>query len=299
LTDPLVPLDLGGWLNRVFGVMVRDWRRNAAFGAIPAGVYAVGTVAMIATVPNEATMKQRIASAAEKAGGEIDRSAVLWQAFAPFAAVTLVFAVVAYLVIALYLPGVFYLAIRSANGQPRSVAQALAFARPRMLPLVGWYLLINLVAAVTLGIALLPGLLSGVGVLIAVGVAVILPVLFVFTVVFGGTMLGVVVLERDGPARAFALLRRRFWSTTGRMVVASVLYMCWGVLMNIAMLPFDAGMESGSLGFSSVLGALIQSVLVVPALMFVAAVGLVTYAELRHREDRSVNTGTLAAQLTH
>lgn len=300
LNDPLVPLDLGGWFKRVFGVMARNHRTSLGLVAVPAGVYLVGLIAIIAAMPTEASLDRRIASAtrvAEAAGEEVDRAGVMWSTFGPLLAVILIFTVVFFLVVAMYLAGSFHLAARAADGQPSTVIQAVQFARPRMLPLIGWYALTNLVVVCTCLVVMLPGLLAGDGRLVAIGVICWLPVAFVVMVVFGAVLLGVVVVERGGPSRAFALLRPRFWPTLGRLMLASLLYMVWGGLMNTAMVPFNSALEAATVGVSLVVGAVVQSVLLVPALMFVAAVGVVTYAELRHREDRSVGTGALAAQL--
>lgn len=302
LHDPLVPLDLGGWFNRVFGVMARDWRRGATLAAIPAGVYVLGLVAMIAAMPTEAMAQQRIAAAtqvAEDAGRPVDEWTVILPLFGLLVAVIVAFVVVLFLSVSLYLAGAFHFAIRAANGQPSTIARAVEFARPRILPLIGWYVLSNVIMIVTGGIAMLPGLLSGVGALTAIGVLLWLPVLFAVMVVFGAVLMGVVVMERGGPRRAVGLLKPRFWPTSGRLVIASLLYMAWGGLMNIALVPFTSSLETASVNFLVVLAAIVQGALLLPMLMFVAAVGLVTYAELRHREDRSINTGTLAAQLAH
>jgi sterol desaturase/sphingolipid hydroxylase (fatty acid hydroxylase superfamily) len=304
LNDPLVPmpLGLGSWFNAVFGVMARDYRRGVAFASIPAGVLAVGAVAFVAATPSDATIDRRTAEAnrlAQATGVERDAWSELWQFFGPMLVVVVVGTVALMLAFAFYLAGALHLAAQAADGRPSTAARAVAFARPRVLPLVGWYLLTNLVVIITIGLAALPGALAGIEILAAAGAFLWLPVVCTLMATFGAVMLGVVVVERRGPRRAIGLLRNRFWPTVGRLVIALLLYLSWGGVMNAAAFPFMKAMEAGSLGVVLVLGTVIQCALLVPVFMFFSAVGLVTYAELRHREDPSITTAALAAELTH
>lgn len=298
LNDPLVPLDFGGWFNRVFGVIRRDFRRSAALAAVPAAVYAVGVLAMVAVVPSPERTRWRLERAAEASGGDLGPATMFRLVFGDVLPVALVFVAVLLVVGAFYVGVAFHLAVREANGQPSTVAQALTFARPRVLPLIGWALLAELVMTAVLAVAMLPGALAGIGWLVAVGALVGVLAMLVVLVVFAAAMVGVVVLERGGVRRAVELVRGRFWPTCGRLAVAGLLYMAWGGLMNLATLPLAAtsGVD-GSITFGVVIGVILQAALLVPAMMFVVAVCLVSYAELRHREDRVTNTATLAAQL--
>jgi hypothetical protein len=168
-----------------------------------------------------------------------------------------------------------------------------------VLPLIGWSLLAGVVMAVVIAGAVAPGAVSGIDWLAALGGLVGVALMLAVSVVLVASMVGVVVVERGGVKRGVGLIRGSFWASVGRLVVAGLIYMAYGALMSLATLPF-AGMsgDDGSVTAGVVFGAIAQGVLLVPAMVFVVAVCLVSYAELRYREDRATSTGSLAAQLT-
>jgi cation transporter-like permease len=101
---------------------------------------------------------------------------------------------------------------------------------------------------------------------------------------------GVVVVERDGLGRCFALIKNRWWATFGRLLVATVI----GIVY-YALVSFIAHAIGG--GPNSAIAAIVQAVLLIPLTVATTAVIVVTYAELRSHQPDGAATGTLAAQL--
>lgn len=298
LNDPLVPLDFGGWFRRVFSVFGHNFRRLGSLALIPAVLYAVGLIAMVAVVPGAEQIQQRLEDADRAAGGNLSSMAATWVIFGRLVPVALAVTIVMLVVGAFFIATSFYLVTREANGQPTTSAQALGFARPRVLPLIGWSVLAGVVMAVVLGVALVPGVLSGVGWLAGVGGVIGAALMLAVSVVFTASVVGVVVVERGGVKRAGGLIRGWFWASCGRLVVAGLIYIVYGALMKLATFPLDGlSGQDGSVTAGVVFGALVQGILLIPAMVFIVAVCLVSYAELRYREDRATSTGTLAAQL--
>lgn len=297
LNDPLVPLDFGGYFRRVFTVIGRDWRRLATVAAVPGTVYLLGSLAIAAAMPNPEEMQRIAQGVALEAGGEPGTPAVLWAVFGPVLPVALVYLVAMAFALAFFVAAVYFLAIRRANGQPAAIAQALAFARPRVLPLIGWTVLLYLVCTVLMAGAALPVVLSWSGWVAGLGLLVGIPLALLLFAVFVAAMVGTVVVERAGPGRAIDLVRGRLWPTCGRMVVAGLIGTAWNVLTSVILLPLESG-DDMSLTVGSAFAALIGAVLLVPSLLFGVSVSMVSFAELRHRQDRTVTTSTLAAALT-
>jgi len=145
----------------------------------------------------------------------------------------------------------------------------LSFAAGRALPLLGWGLLAALMVAAGFVLLFLPGLY--------------------LLVVFGAALAGVVVIERQGIGRTFALVNRRFWPTAGRLLLAL-----------LAAVVYDgiAGFVAGALSTpGTVVHMLLTAVLTLPVTLASVGVAVVTYAELRHHENPSVTSGTLAAEM--
>jgi hypothetical protein len=208
--------------------------------------------------------------------------------------IMLIFVVLLLVASALYEGAGFFVILRRAVDQPTSTSAALRFAAPRVPPFIGWTLLGGLVLTLVLALPVLPvlpGILTHIGPLVAVGalVAAALGVLVGVTVF--SSLFGVVLIERAGIARCRELIKGRFAATTGRMLVAALLYLGYSIAVGLIVSAVASAIGAGLI--SSVLQALVM----IPALVFQVAVNIVTYAELRNRENRSVSTRTLAAEL--
>jgi hypothetical protein len=161
--------------------------------------------------------------------------------------------------------------------------------------LVGWGLLAGLIILVAVAVPLIPGFTLRVGALAGLG-AVLGIALGVAGVAVFASLFGVVLLERGGPRRCLTLLSGRFWATLGRVTVAGLLYAGYGLLVGLLTAWLSRALGMGGIG--SVVGSIVEAALLIPVWVYVTAVSLVTYAELRHRENRATSTRTLAAELT-
>jgi hypothetical protein len=164
-----------------------------------------------------------------------------------------------------------FVAIRDAAGRPATAAQGLRFAAQRALPLMGWWLVAGLLISVGLAMLLVPGLY--------------------LMVLFYASLLAVVVVERRGIGRCIELSSGRFWPTTGRLLIAGLVYALVGLVADsIGDWPLP--------GFAGVaLGELSRAGLMVPVNVMLTGVAVVTYAELR-RHDDGCATSALAAHLS-
>jgi hypothetical protein len=162
-----------------------------------------------------------------------------------------------------------FIAIRDAAGEQTTPAMALGFAATRALPLLGW--------------SLLAGLLMALGF-----VALIVPGLYL-TIVFSATLAGVIIVERAGIGRCFALVNRRFWPTAGRVMLYGLTFVIYFILVNaVVMSLVDA---------DSAAATVLEQMLTIPLDLAGVGVAVVTYAELRFHERPDVSTPTLAAEL--
>lgn len=195
--------------------------------------------------------------------------------------------------------GAYYRAVRQANGQPTPVVTALRAATPRVLPLIGWYLLAFASTALAFGALTLPGTVTGnpwlniigpitAGLLILVAMIVVLP-----------TIIGVVFLEQRGLRRCIQLVKGRFRLAAGRTLIAGVAiglyFAATAGVMTLLLKPFGG---TDTLLFPySVIEYLINALLHVPLFGVTIAATLITYTELRFREDPTITTRTLASDV--
>ena len=293
LIDPLVPRSFTGWFGRVVGLCRQEFGRLATLAAGPVVITAAYLVALNAVRQSPEELRQRFAEAAASsptgAVGPGDAFEIVFGRMLPIMSIFVVLLLVAG---ALYEGAGFFLVLRRAVDQPASADAALRFAVPRVLPFVGWTLLGGLVLTLVIAVPVLPGIFAHLGPLVAVGalVAVALGVLVGVTVF--SSLFGVVLIERAGISRCRELIRGRFAATTGRMLVAALLYLGYSIAAGLIVSGVAAMIGAG------LVTAVLQAVVMIPALVFQVAVNLVTYAELRNRENRSVTTRTLAAELS-
>jgi hypothetical protein len=281
--DPLVPADLGGWFARVFGVLRRSFARVLLLQGVV--LLAAGVIELV-TVQSLINNLASSASALEAAGalGQTDDpsrlSPAIVGAFASLFSPVTVIAWLAFMIIAVFAQAAsWYVVVGDAAGERTSVGNALRLSARRVLPLLGWGLIANLLAAVGFVLLLVPGLY--------------------LMIVFGSTLVGVVVVERRGIGRCFALLKGRFWATTGRLLLAGVIVGGYSVVVSLVVTPLVVGLASNGLDLTSglVMAMLVNLVLSIPLGAVMVAVVVVTYAELRGHERRGVSTSTLAAEL--
>ncbi|MGD9529819.1 hypothetical protein [Pseudonocardia sp.] len=159
------------------------------------------------------------------------------------------------------------LAVRHAAGDPLTVGQAAGIAGGRVLPLAGWLLVA--------------------GALVVAGTLLILPAIYL-GVVFVASLYGVVVVERRGIGRCFALVNPRLLPTLGRILLAVGAYLAFLATVDLLVSAVGAGPLATTV-VQVVAGSAVGVVGV--------AVAVVTYAELRAGEQPGLSTATLAAQL--
>jgi hypothetical protein len=292
LLDPLVPKDFAGWFGRVVGVFRAEFGRLAVLATVPAVLTAAYLVALGAVRQSPQELQQRFAAAAAssptRAVGTGDAFSIVFGRMLP---IMLIFMVVMLVVGALFEGAGVFTVLRRANGQPASPGAALRFALPRVPAFVGWSMLGWLALIAAVGLPLLPGILAHVGALVVVGGLVSLVGGLLVAVTVFSSLFGVVLVERAGISRCRELIRDRFAATTGRVLVAGVIYVGYSILSGLLVSGVAALVGPG------VIASVVQGAVVIPALVFQVAASLVTYAELRHHENRSVSTPTLAAEL--
>ena len=157
----------------------------------------------------------------------------------------------------------------------------------------GWYktailsfLALNPFLLVWLG-PFVTGWLLVAGLLIVAGTLLILPAIYL-GVVFVASLYGVVVVERRGIGRCFALVNPRLLPTFGRILLAVGAYFAFLATVDVLVSVAGAGPVA-----TTVVQVAAGSVVGVVGV----AVAVVTYAELRAGERPGVSTATFAAQL--
>lgn len=136
------------------------------------------------------------------------------------------------------------------------------------------------------------GRLLAAGLLVAAGSALlVLPGLYL-VVVFGAALAGVVTIERAGLRRCRELVGPRFRAAAARVLPAASALLGYGFAGH-SVLPGMAAVFGGGPLATGVL----RVALLVPAGMVAVAVMVVTYAELRWREDPSVTSTRLVDNL--
>jgi hypothetical protein len=300
MRDPIVPLDLGGWFRQVHTLFRRSFRGLAILAVIPVSISAVYWIVLDATRPSPAETRQRlIAAAAASPIGTVDPWTELRIDALPVLGVMVIFGVLIAVTTAVSYGGAYYLALRQANGQPATVADVLRAAAPRALPFIGWGALAFLPTMALSGLLLLPGMVTGSPWLEMIGPTLALLLVVAVTTLVLPTLLGVVFVERSGLIRCLHLVKRRFWLALGRTLVISLTYAAYAfvttALVRLVLWPFGGSQAVSHPGLAAV--HLLDAALAVPLVVYVIAATVVTYAELRFREDASTTTGQLAAEI--
>lgn len=250
--DPLVPAGIGGWFGKVTGVIRRSF---FALAFIQIGIFVINTIIII-------VLGRFVA--------QLTRGVGTWSGVvtAAVAVLTLLAAMILFLLTAAAQVASFFIAVLTAAGEPTAVNAALKFATGRVLPLAGWWIVA--------------------GVLMIVGFVLLLIPAIYLTIVFTASLTGVVVVERKRIDRSFELVNRRFWPTASRMILT--------FLMIIIYLGIVFAIEQAA-GPSSITTTILQLIAPILPGVFLVAVSVVTYAELRFHESPTVLTPTLAAEI--
>jgi len=273
--DPLVPQDFGGWFQRVVAVVRRSFPQLALLQLIYALVAAAFNYVLATIAPGFAATADLGASYPI---GQTDTGPFLWT-FGVGIAVSFVVSTFVFAASTL-------LAIRDAGGTRTTAVDGLRLTVGRVLPLVGWLALTFVVAACA---GYVVGVGRGVSELLGLVLAVLLVVGIVYaSVAIFGSLLGVVVVERGGIGRCFALIRRRFWATTGRTVIFGLIATAYSLIVSFIAI---------SIGGGPFVTTILQLALIIPMGVAAVAVTVVTYAELRFRENPTTTTHSLAAEL--
>jgi hypothetical protein len=162
-----------------------------------------------------------------------------------------------------------YVVGKQASGEEIGPAPALRFALGRALPLLGW------------------GLLAGLLVMLGF-IALIVPGIYLL-VVFAGSLTGVIMFERAGIGRTFALVNPAFGQTLGRLLTFLLAALVYSAIAG--------AIVTALVGPDGFVAELLRNILSLPVTFASVGVAVVTYATLRNRENPAVTTPTLAAEL--
>ena len=254
--DPLVPPDFNGWFQRIIGVVRHSFTALAVLVAIITPISVVIRALQAAVKPDLTALRYG-------AGAAADVDAAMGQ----YTVVTLAGLLILLVASAYVNSAAVFVVIRDAAERPTSALDALRLGAGRALPLLGWQLATGIMMGVGLILLLVPGLYVA--------------------IVFSASLLGVVVVERQGIGRCFALVNRRFLATADRVLLYFMITVAYCVAVALI---------TGGFGTTSVIMIIIQQILLIPLGIVAAAFAVVTYAELRFHEQ-GATTETLAAEL--
>lgn len=271
--------DLGSWFNQVFEVSKRSfwricqaWLLYLAALVIPVGVGITAAVLLGIRASRQ---------------GTDDPVTVVTIVAIMVLAVLFSWAAAAWAQVASV-----YLAVTDAAGRREPIGRALRFGAHRVGPMFGW--------------ALVAGMLSLIGYLL-----LIVPGIYL-SVVLSASLVGVVAFERAGIGRCFVLIKNRFWPTCGRLLLGMLLIGAYQVLLQfvytLLMLPIlplvgmGSSLEAGTQITLAVVGGIlllvVSMVTALPLSVFLTAIVVVTYAELRGHEQPGATAGLLADELS-
>jgi hypothetical protein len=248
--DPLVATSFSDWWTKVIGVLRRSWK--------PLLLIQLATV-----VPGIIIAALVTALAAVAIG---TNSTV----FSVAAALIGLIGALVLIVVAFIAQGVsVFVVAKEATGEQVDTGSAIRLAAQRALPLLGW--------SVLAGILVVLGL-----------IALVLPGLYLM-VVFAASLTGVIMFERAGIGRTFALVNPAFGQTLGRLLSFAVAALVYSAIAD--------SIVSALVGRDSVAAGLLSGILRLPVTFALVGVAVVTYATLRNRENPAITTPALAAEL--
>lgn len=258
--DPLVPAGFGGWFRRVADASRRGLVRLVLVQFV-AIVLVAGCTALFQP-RRDALFTEQSTGMSSTVLGTINS--------------LLLIAIMACAVTASA-----FIMIKRAAGQSSAAVRLVRFTIRRAWPLTFW------LAVAGSGYLLLVWLTAIGG---AAPPYFALAVFLYLYVVLGGSLIGVVVVERRlwPIGRCFSLIRRRFWRTTGRLLIAHLAVMLYFWVVSLLPSYPSRGLVGGLLGF----------IHLIPIGIVGTAVAVVSYAELRGHSDPSTTADTLADELT-
>jgi hypothetical protein len=269
-----VPANFGGWFQRIIDVVRRSFVPLAILQVVTAVVSAVFGIVTASMTPNVGDLQGL--SARLQAGEQVSPEEIaaatngVRTAMGPFVGVSAVGGLILAVVGLFVAVASVYVAVRDASGQPTSAGQGVRFAGGRVLPLLGWGVLAGIITMIGFVLFILPGLY--------------------LMIVFGSTLLGVVVIERQGIGRCFALANARFLPTAGRVLLAGVILAVYALVVGIIAVGIGGGP-------GSVVTPIVRAILMIPLGIAGTAFAVVTYAELRGREGSTTGATALAAEM--
>ncbi len=262
--DPLVPRDFSAWTARIVDAFVRSWRLVTLLQVVVAIPVAV-TAYLVARSSGLAVDNGVVGGLGSSSG------TITFTDPGRLALALVLFFVVATVLGAVVQLASLWVIVTQAAGRPVSLALATRFALRRSLPLIGWEIVVTIIVVVGLVLFLVPGIYLA---------TVLVP-----------TLLGVVAFERRGIGRCFELVRGRFWAVFGRCAMAVLVALAYNELVQLIVRTAFGVDHEGSLA-----AQLVSAVLTLPEAVAGSAFLVVTYAELRGRQDGS-STGSLQAAL--
>lgn len=291
MVDPLVAKGFPGWCSRVVRVCRSDFGPLAKLAAVPAALTAgyLTAINLVRLGPDE--IRARVAAASAAAGGQISTDAAVGIVLGRMLPVMAVFGLLILLAMPLVQGAGLFTVVRRANGQFAPLHAAVRFALPRMARLVGWMFVAGFLIAAVAVVPLLAGYLAQSRPLFTAGKVLGTALVLVLGGSVYSALLGVVLVEGKGLGRCRELLRGRLLATGARMLVAGAIYWAYQQVSEWLVAGVAALVGPG------LVASLVAGVVTIPALVLQIAVAVVTYAELRGREDGTVGTGGLAAGL--
>jgi hypothetical protein len=163
---------------------------------------------------------------------------------------------------------VFKLQLDAYLGQPHDISESFAFARGKILSLL-W---LGIVATVLIALGLILFVIPGIWLMVASSVAV--PALMLEG-----------VKGFRAVRRSISLVRRRWWATLGRLLLAVVLYAVAAFLIGVIAGAINRGINVTSVTLFLVINGIISAILVILLSPFIAAVINVIYIDLRVRKE--------------
>lgn len=263
--DPLVPADLRGWRTRIVATI-----RRSVGPLLRIHLLALLVAALIAAAVLGLLVAQILAVPDEGPGPYDSTVAFLVMLGGVLLALSVVLVAQA---------ASAFVVVRDARGEPTTVGTGLRFARSCLWPLLGWGLL---------GWGLV---VAGVVAAVVVSPFFLIPAVYLAAVLVAG-LIGVVVVEQRGLWRCVVLVHRRFLPTMARMLLLFMVLLAFVVVIGLA-----GGAVIRALPEASLIVFVADLLLCVPLGVLAVPAGMVSYAELRAREQAGVGTPALAGEL--
>lgn len=271
--DPLIPTDFGSWFTKVFAAIGRSWKALALVHLlifVPQVLLGIVFALRLRTVTESTSPNRLFQDLGATAGGGLllGMLSFVFQAVASVASAHII----------------SHDAAGVATGAPLTDwVVALRFGWSKLGRMIGWSILSTLLTFVGFIFCILPGVW--------------------LAVIFYATLGGVVAFERgDVISRCMELVKTRFWPTFGRIFILWLMTSVGGAIAGavgigsgIGFGGFSRAGSASSSVASVVFTQLVAAVIAVPIGMLRSAGSVVTYAELRSKQQY-LNAPILAAE---